>query len=166
MKPWPYPVLAKENVFRVFIAWYKHEKSWENSRRLCKPDTSRRFAQLSRKEENIVEFLEGRIRNQKLSSVHEKKLSIHLNFPFPFVSFNGVFLTLKCENLVLKTTTWCDSQLVWFTALGPCFILSLNMLFQPIRLHVISELYYKLKQLFTIVSFPGGRFLSRRFAAR
>ena len=43
----------------------------------------------------------------------KRKQSIHLNFPFPCVSFNGLFLTLKCETLVLKTTTWCDSQMVW-----------------------------------------------------
>ena len=45
---WPYkcrtksPAQAIENVFRVFIAWYKHERSWENSRQLCKPETKSR----------------------------------------------------------------------------------------------------------------------------
>ena len=43
----------------------------------------------------------------------QRKRSIHLNFPSPFVSFNDLFLTLKCETLVLKTTAWCDSQMVW-----------------------------------------------------
>ena len=33
---------AIENVFRVCIAWYKHERRWENSRQLCKPDTKSR----------------------------------------------------------------------------------------------------------------------------
>ena len=33
---------AIENVFRVCIAWYKHERGWENSRQLCKPSTSSR----------------------------------------------------------------------------------------------------------------------------
>ena len=28
-----------ENVFRVCIARYKHERGWENSRQLCKPET-------------------------------------------------------------------------------------------------------------------------------
>ena len=32
----------------------------------------------------------------------KRKLSILLNFLFPFLSFNGVFLTLKCRTLVLK----------------------------------------------------------------
>ena len=32
----------------------------------------------------------------------KRKLSILLNFPFPFFVFNGVFLTLKCRTLVLK----------------------------------------------------------------
>ena len=35
-----------------------------------------------------------------------RKLSILLNFLFPFVSFIGVFSILKCKTLVLKTTTW------------------------------------------------------------
>ena len=33
---------AIENVFRVCIAWYKHERGWENSRQLCKPETKSR----------------------------------------------------------------------------------------------------------------------------
>ena len=33
---------AIENVFRVCIAWYKHERGWENSRQLCKPETTSR----------------------------------------------------------------------------------------------------------------------------
>ena len=64
-----------------------------------------------RHEENIAEFVKRRFRNQKLSLSTKRKLSILLNFPFPFVSFNGVFLTLKRETLVLKTTTRCDSQM-------------------------------------------------------
>ena len=36
----------------------------------------------------------------------KRKLSILLNFLFPFVSFIGVFSILKCKTLVLKTTTW------------------------------------------------------------
>ena len=35
-----------------------------------------------------------------------RKLSILLNFLFPFVSFIGVFSILKCKTWVLKTTTW------------------------------------------------------------
>ena len=34
------------------------------------------------------------------------KVSILINFLFPLVPFNGVFLTLKCGTLVLKTTAW------------------------------------------------------------
>ena len=36
----------------------------------------------------------------------KRKLSILLNFLFPFVSFIGVFSILKYKTLVLKTTTW------------------------------------------------------------
>ena len=46
-----------------------------------------------RREESIVK----RFRNQKLSLSTKRKLSILLNFLFPFVSLNGVVLTLKCE---------------------------------------------------------------------
>ena len=35
----------------------------------------------------------------------KRKLSILLNFLFPFVSFIGIFSILKCKTLVLKTTT-------------------------------------------------------------
>ena len=55
-----------------------------------------------RREENIVEFLEGRFHNQQLSLVEKRKVSIQLNFPFPFMSFKEK--VLKCETLVLKTT--------------------------------------------------------------
>ena len=34
------------------------------------------------------------------------KVSILFNFIFPLGPFNGVFLTLKCGTLVLKTTAW------------------------------------------------------------
>ena len=41
----------------------------------------------------------------------KRKLSILLNFLFPFVSFIGVFSILKCKTLVLKTTTsWTRSS--------------------------------------------------------
>ena len=44
----------------------------------------------------------------------KRKLSILLNFLFPFVSFMGVFSILKCKTLVLETTTsWtCASHCV------------------------------------------------------
>ena len=29
-----------ENVFRVCVAWYKHERGWANLRQICKPSTS------------------------------------------------------------------------------------------------------------------------------
>ena len=64
-------------------------------------------------EQNKVEFLNEQFPVQKLNSL---ELSISI-----FVSFNGVFLTLKCETLVLKTTAWGEDSL---TALAPCFILS------------------------------------------
>ena len=41
-----------------------------------------------RYEENIVEFVKRRFRNQKLSLSTKTKLNILLNFPFVFVSFN------------------------------------------------------------------------------
>ena len=33
---------AKENVFRICIAWYNHERGWENSRQLGKPESKSR----------------------------------------------------------------------------------------------------------------------------
>ena len=37
-KSFPWSILY----FRVYIAWYKHERGWENSRQLCKPETKSR----------------------------------------------------------------------------------------------------------------------------
>ena len=66
-----------------------------------------------RREENIVEFLEGRFHNQQLSLVDKRKVSIQQNFPFPFMSFKEK--VLKCETLVLKITVWCDSQIARYS---------------------------------------------------
>ena len=45
----------------------------------------------------------------------KRKLSILLNFLFPFVSFIGVFSILKCKTLVLKTTTsWTRQPFCWW----------------------------------------------------
>ena len=41
-KFWIFIISAIENVFRVCIAWYKHERGWENSTQLCKPETKSR----------------------------------------------------------------------------------------------------------------------------
>ena len=58
-------------------------------------------------EQNKVEFLNEQFPVQKLSSVRKKKTGHSLELSISiFVSFNGVFLTLKCETLVLKTTAW------------------------------------------------------------
>ena len=49
---------------------------------------------LIRREVNKVEFLERQFLSEKLLFVHKRKLSILLNFLFPFVSFIGVFSIL------------------------------------------------------------------------
>ena len=56
-----------------------------------------------RREENKVEFLEGRFLDEKLPFLHKKKAeqSFELSLSI-FLSFNGVFLSLKCITLVLK----------------------------------------------------------------
>ena len=59
-----------------------------------------------RRVENKVEFLERQCHSEKRCLFAKRKLSILLNFLFPFVSFIGVFSILKCKTLVLKTTTW------------------------------------------------------------
>ena len=61
-------------------------------------------------------------RSKSFALVHKKKTGHSLELSISiFVSFNGVFLTLKWETLVLKTTAWGEDSL---TALAPCFILS------------------------------------------
>ena len=37
-------IRAIENVFHVCIAWHKHERGWENSRQLCKPEAKSRVS--------------------------------------------------------------------------------------------------------------------------
>ena len=56
-----------------------------------------------RREENKVEFLEGRFLDEKLPFLHRKKAehSFELSLSI-FLSFNGVFFTVKCRTLVLK----------------------------------------------------------------
>ena len=56
-----------------------------------------------RREENKVESLDGRFLDEKLPFLHKKKAehSFELSLSI-FLSFNGVFLTLKCRTLVLK----------------------------------------------------------------
>ena len=56
-----------------------------------------------RREENKVEFLEGRFLDEKLPFLHKKKAehSFELSLSI-FCPFKGVFLTLKCRTLVLK----------------------------------------------------------------
>ena len=54
------------------------------------------------REENKFEFLERRFLDEKLPFLHKKKTEHSFElFPFHFLSFNGVFLTLKCRTLVL-----------------------------------------------------------------
>ena len=37
-----FELIVHINVFCVCIAWFKHERGWENSRQLCKPETKSR----------------------------------------------------------------------------------------------------------------------------
>ena len=56
-----------------------------------------------RREENKVEFLEGRFLDEKLPFLHKKKAEHSFELSLStFLSFNGVFLSLKCRTLVLK----------------------------------------------------------------
>ena len=56
-----------------------------------------------RHEENKDEFLEGRFLDEKLPFFHKKKAEHSFELSLSnFLSFNGVFLTLKCRTLILK----------------------------------------------------------------
>ena len=56
-----------------------------------------------RREENKVEFLEGRFLDEKLPFLHKKEAEHSFKLsPSILLSFNGVFLSLKCRALVLK----------------------------------------------------------------
>ena len=85
-----------------------------------------------RLDENIVELF-----RQKRSLSSKRKLSILLNFPFPFVSWNGKLWSWKLLHGV--NHSWFDSFSVMFYTL-------LKHAFQPIRVCVISELCYNLRR--------------------
>ena len=56
-----------------------------------------------RREENKVEFLEGGFLDEKLPFFHKKKAEHSFELSLSnLLSFNGVFLTLKCRTLILK----------------------------------------------------------------
>ena len=56
-----------------------------------------------RREENKVEFLKGRFLDEKLPFLHKKKSEHSFELSLSIVlSFNGVFLSLKCRTLVLR----------------------------------------------------------------
>ena len=75
----------------------------ENSAKTSLPWLHFKTDHALRPEENKVEFLEGRFLDEKLPFLHKMKaeLSFELSLSI-FLSFNGVFLTLKCRTLVLK----------------------------------------------------------------
>ena len=62
----------------------------------------------TRRKQIKVEFLERQCHSKKRSIrlSTKRKMSILLNFLFPFVFFIGVISILKCKTLVFKTTTW------------------------------------------------------------
>ena len=56
-----------------------------------------------RREENKVELLEGRFLDEKLPFLHKRKAEYSFELSLSiFLSFKGVFLSLKCRTLVLK----------------------------------------------------------------
>ena len=51
----------------------------------------------------VIEFLEGRFLDEELPFLHQKKAEYSAELSLSiFLSFNGVFLSLKCRTLVLK----------------------------------------------------------------
>ena len=61
-------------------------------------------------QENKVEFLEGRFLGEKFPFLHERKMSILLNFLFPFFVFEQCIFNLEMQDSGLKTTTWRSQQ--------------------------------------------------------
>ena len=75
----------------------------ENSTKTSLPWLHFKTDHALRREEDKVEFLEGRFLDEKLPFLHKKKDEHSFErFLSIFLSFNGVSLTLKCRTLVLK----------------------------------------------------------------
>ena len=85
--------------FKIFAAW------------LCL-QTGRTLQSAMKKISWILNSLKDNFGEKSLSLSTKRKLSIVLIFPFPYLSFSGVFLTLKCETLV--------SMSCLTSSLGPC----------------------------------------------
>ena len=75
----------------------------ENSAKTSLPWLHFKTDHALRREENKVEFLEGRFLDEKLPFLHKKKTehSFELSLSI-FLCCNGVFLTLKWRTLLLK----------------------------------------------------------------
>ena len=75
----------------------------ENSAKTSLPWLHFKTDHALRREENKVEFLEGRFLDEKLPFLHKKKAEHSFELFFSIFCLNGVFLTLKCSTtLVLK----------------------------------------------------------------
>jgi len=75
----------------------------ENSAKTSLPWLHFKTDHALRREENKFEFLEGRFLDEKLPFLQKKKAEHSFElFLSIFLSFNGVFLTLKCKTLFLK----------------------------------------------------------------
>ena len=111
----------------------------------CKPAISlnRTFWIALRREENIVEFLDEQFRSQKLSIVHKKKTEHSFEVSLSICVFKRCVFnpeigeTFGLENHLMEWLT------VGVTTSALCFILSWSILFQPIRVCIISDFIMK-----------------------
>ena len=91
-----------ENVFRVCIAWYKHERGWENSRHLCKPETKSRVCITVENSPNPSSVY---IRLCK----HRKKVF----YCFYKITSSKNYNAGKDEKFILLVKTYLPTTLIW-----------------------------------------------------
>ena len=95
----------------VCIAWYKHERGWENSRQLCKPSTSSRVSITVSNSPNpsrvYIRLCKHGKRFLLFNYVTDDCKVLFVSFPF-LISFHSFISPLmQIHPLQLITETWC-----------------------------------------------------------
>ena len=146
-----------ENVFRVCIAWYKHERGWENSRQLRKTSTSSRvcitvsnssspsslYIRLCKRSKKVF-FWFYKItfsKNYNAGKDLRKFILLIKTYLATTLTDNGIS-QLTHQNLHFKIWWWRVYNSCILTSHDQVYIFSCNHASRPIRPCVLSLLFY------------------------
>ena len=106
-------IKAIENIFRVCVAWNKHERGWENSRQLCRPETKSRVCITVENSPNSSSVY------MRVCKLRKKVFYCFYKITFPRKKRKTLCMALiKSEILtsrkVLSTKSWTRNQLLLF----------------------------------------------------